>query len=205
MEENTEPGNRILSSEEVFNRYERDHINTKEDFVIRRKTVILAAVTCLAAGIFQNGWAQMKIGYIDTPKIMATWEPAVAAQKKLENEANAAYMELQKMEADIRDNQDKLEQQGLMYTEQKKKEKQKEIQDMYIRYQQVQQEKQIEINKRREELLKPVTDTINEAIKKVGDSEGYDYILDTAQGVLLYVKDGLELTDKIMAELKKTK
>jgi len=171
---------------------------------VRRKVLILAAVACFVFVIMPyTSWAQLKIGYIDTPKILATWEPALAAQKKLEEEANAAQMELQKMEADIRDSQAKMEQQGLMLTEQKKQEKQAEIQNMVVQYQAYMQEKQAEIGKRREELFQPITDDINEAIKKIGDDEGYDYILDTAQGVLLYVQDAHDLTDKIMTALSK--
>jgi outer membrane protein len=178
----------------------------KEGVVLKRRKIIILAVICVVALSAGNySWAQMKIGYIDTPKILATWEPAVEAQKKLEEEANAAYLEVQKMEADIRGSQDKLEQQGLMYTEEKKKGKQQEIQNMLVRYQTFQQEKQLELNNRREELFKPITDEINTAIGKIGDGEGYDYILDTAQGVLLHVKDTHDLTDKIMAELRKPK
>ena len=170
---------------------------------MRKKVLILAAVACFLFVIAPHAGAQMKIGYIDTPKILATWEPALAAQKKLEGEANAVQMELQKREADIRDSQAKIEQQGLMLTEQKKAQKQQEIQDMIVQYQTFMQEKQVEIGKRREELFQPVTDKINDAIKKIGDDAGYDYILDTAQGVLLYVQDGHDLTEKIMEELNK--
>ena len=92
-----------------------------------------------------------------------------------------------------------------MYTEQRKKEQQDEIQNILMRYEQFQQEKQLEINKIREELFKPITEEINAAIGKIGDGEGYDFILDTAQGVLLHVKDSHDLTDRIMAELKKVK
>lgn len=171
----------------------------------RRSFILMVVISLIALSAVHNSWAQLKIGYIDTPKVLAEWEPAVEAQKKLESEANAAYMEVQKMEADIRDSQEKLEQQGLMYTEKKKNEKQKEIQDMVARWQEFQQTKQLELNKRREELFKPITDEINAAISKIGDGEGYDFILDTAQGILLHVKESHNLTDKLIAELKKKK
>ena len=76
---------------------------------------------------------------------------------------------------------------------------------MVMRYQEFQQTKQLELNKRREELFKPITDEINAAISKIGDGEGYDFILDTAQGILLHVKESHNLTDKLIAELKKKK
>ena len=67
--------------------------------------------------------AQAKIGYVDSQKILSTFAAALDAQKKLEEENATWDQELKKMNEDFKALQVQLEQQSLLLSEAKKKEK----------------------------------------------------------------------------------
>jgi len=164
--------------------------------------VIAAFVLSSAAGAF----AQLKIGYINSEKVLQNYQAAIDASKKLEAESNKWGQELQKMQQQFKDSQEKLQQQSLLLSDAKKKEKTQEIEALYLKIQQYQNEKwgqQGEYFKRQQELMGPVIQTINETIHKIGKDEGFDYIFDTIAGNVLYAKDKYDLTDKLLEELKK--
>ena len=104
----------------------------------------------------------------------------------------------------IRSLQQQLDQQSLLLSEEKKKEKQDEIQQLYMDSQRFQNEKfgqQGALYQKRNELLQPVFDQINEKIQTVAAADGYDFIFDTVAGNILYAKEEYELTKKILEEL----
>lgn len=51
-------------------------------------------------------------------------------------------------------------------------------------------------------MTKPIIDDINAVIKRIGEEEGYDLILDSVQG-LLYAKPDLDITQRLLDELSK--
>ena len=155
----------------------------------------------IVMGVFGSEavFAQLKLGYIDSQRILVTYSAAVEAQKKWETEGNAVVLELQKMEEEFRTSQTELEQQSLLLSEAKRREKQAELQEMYLRIQQFQQDKDQEIAARREELLKPVFDEINATIRRIKERDGYDFIFDAA--ALLAAGDQYDLTDMVLKEL----
>ncbi|MCD6116820.1 OmpH family outer membrane protein [bacterium] len=164
--------------------------------------VILILVLTVSAGVF----AQLKIAYVNSDQVLKNYQAAIDASKKLEEESNKWGMELQKMQQQFKDSQDKLQQQSLLLSEAKKKEKAQEVQDLYVKIQQYQNQKwgqQGEYFKRQQELMGPIIQTINETIHKIGKDEGYDYIFDTVAGNVLFAKDKYDLTDKLLKELEK--
>jgi len=158
----------------------------------------------LLVGLMATGWnsasAQLKLGYIDSQKILMTYSKAVDAQKKLEGESNAIVQELQNMEEEIRITNQQLEQQSMLLSDAKKREKAQELQDLYARYQQFQQDKEQEMGQRREELLKPIIDEINATIKTIGEKEGYDMVFDA--GSLVHAKESYDLTERVLGDLE---
>ncbi len=151
--------------------------------------------------------AQLKIGYINSNRVLATYKEAQDVRKQLQ-EINAKWeQEAKNMQKEIQDLQEQLESQSLLLSEERKQEKQQEVQSLYLKYQQFLQEKwgpQGEAVKKEEELLKPVIDKINEAIRKIGEAEGFHYIFDTVAANILYASDDQpDLTERLLEELNK--
>lgn len=146
--------------------------------------------------------AQLKIGYIDSQRILSSLPSAIDARQKLEQESNAWREELQQMEEDLRTRQEQLEQQSMLLSEAKKQEKAEEFQALLVQAQQFQNEKWGEggeFFKRQTELLQPVYNQINTAIQALRNKENYDFILDAAN--LLDADEKFDLTEKLLTEL----
>ena len=175
-----------------------------EEVVNKQKMFLVSAVLLLAVIFSGSVFAQLKIGYIDSQIILNKLPSAVEAQKKLEEQSNAWAEELQKMGDKIRSLQQQLEQQSLLLSEEKKQEKQDEIQQLYLDSQRFQDQKfgqQGELYQKRNELLQPVFDQINEKIQAGAEESGYDYIFDAVAGNILYAKEEYNLTKILLDAL----
>jgi len=166
---------------------------------------VLALMLILTAGT--SAFAQLKIGYINSEIVLQNYKAAVEASKKLEDESNKWGQDLQKMQQQFKDAQEKLQQQSLLLSDAKKKEKAQEVEALYMEIQQYQNKKwgqQGEYFQRQQELMGPIIKTVNETIHKIGEDEGYDYIFDTVSGNVLFAKDQYDLTEKLIEELEKS-
>jgi outer membrane protein len=80
--------------------------------------------------------------------------------------------------------------------------KTKEIQDLQSNIDNFQQRAQQDIAKRKEDLLGPVIQKAEEAIKAIAKEGNYDYIFDTSSGNFLYTKDADNLLETAKKKLK---
>ncbi len=155
------------------------------------------------------GFAQkLKVGYVHSQKILMSYKEAIDVQKKIDALDQQFQAEGREMQQNLTRLQEQYDSQKLLLSETKRKEKEQEIQNLILKIQQFQQEKYNpqtgEIYKKQAELLQPVLDKINGVIKKFGDEQKFDLILDTAAGNILYVSDQVvDLTDKVLDELNK--
>jgi len=177
---------------------------------MRFKQLIKIGIALFLAVLFVAPvYAQkMKVGYINSQKILATYKEAIDAQKKIEELNRQWEKEGLEMQKQLQDLNDQFESQSLLLSESKKAEKTQEIQSLYLKIQQFQQEKwapgQGEIYQKEKEFMAPVYEKINAVIKKIGDEEKFDYIFDTVNGNILYASEEQpDITDKVLEELNK--
>jgi len=151
---------------------------------------------------------KLKIGYINSEKIKAEYKEAQDAEKKIA-EINAQWeKEAMEKQQEIQGLQEQLETQSLLLSEEKKREKYQELQNLALKFEQFKQQKwgqQGEINRKLEEVWKPIQDKIFAQINKIGEDEGFDYIFDSALNVILYIdKNQPDLTERVIEELNKS-
>lgn len=152
--------------------------------------------------------AQLKMGYVNSNKILEKYKEAIDVRKQLADLNEQWKQEARDKEKNIQGLQEQLESQSLLLSEERKTAKQQEIQNLYLEYQQFLQDKWNpqggEAVKKEVELIQPVYDKINAAIKKIGDAEGFSYIFDVVAGNVLYAGvDQIDLTDRLIEELNK--
>jgi len=171
---------------------------------------IIKLISVLAAGVVFLSYsaysADLKLGYIDSERILNESQDYKDAKKILDAEEKEYSRKGRQMELDIMNIQDEIEAQSLMWSEEKKLERQQEYQQKYMEYQQFLQEiwgQTGKLYQRNLELSKPIIDKINTVIQKIGEEEGYDLIIDAGMGTLVYAKPDYDLTNRIIEELKK--
>jgi outer membrane protein len=152
--------------------------------------------------------AQLKLGYIDSQKILGSYKEAQDAQKQLQDLNRRWEEEATNMQKELQAKLEELESQALLLSDERKREKETELQNLNIRLQQFQQDKwgnQGEVYAKRAELMQPVINKINDVIKKIGTDDKYDYIFDVVNGNILHVSDSQpDLTGRVLEELNKS-
>ena len=151
--------------------------------------------------------AEVKIGYVDSQRIMAEFQEAIDAQNKLEEIRNQYQAEYEGKVREYQQMADEIESQSLLLSEEKKKEKLRQLQDKATEIDKYKFEKLNpeggEFYRKNQELFKPIIDKINVVIQKIGKVEEYDFILDAASGMLLHAMPKYDLTQQVLQELNK--
>ena len=167
-------------------------------------------IFCIILFFAIPGFGQkLKVGYVHSQKVLASFKDALDVNKKIEEIDRQYQAEGREMQDNLKRLQEQYQSQSLLLSDAKKREKEQEIQNLAMKLQQFQQQKYNpqtgEIYKKQAELLQPVYDKINAVIKKIGEDEKYDLILDTASGNILHVSNAIkDLTDRVLEELNKS-
>ncbi len=147
------------------------------------KVTLLAVVLLTSANTFAQ---TLKLGHIDSSKLLAIMPERDAAQKQIETQAKEFESQMKSMQAEY----EKLYQAYIAeretLSEALRADKETEIQSLQGRMQQYDQFAQAGIKKAKQDLLKPIFDRASKAIKDVGDENGFTYILDLSTGVVLH-------------------
>ncbi len=150
----------------------------------------------------------LKIGYVNSQEILAKFKDAQDAQKRLQEIIKGWEQEASQMQNQIRELQDQLESQSLLLSEEKKAEKNQELQQMYLNYQQFSQQKfgpQGEAYTKQQELMQPVQQKVLGVISDLGKEKGFDYIFDSVAGNIVFAADDQpDLTQEVIDRLNKT-
>lgn len=169
------------------------------------KRILILLTVVLTAAVAAD---EMKVGFIYSEQIMVEYQEAVDAMKKLEAEATELQNVYKEMQADYQKLIEDYEKRKLVSSDAWKKAKQNEIVSKEQQLQNYQMEhfgQDGSIYAKEEEYLGPVLDKINETLKKVGEEEGYAFVFDASKGTIVYADEALDLTQKVLDELQKSK
>mgnify|MGYP001472530055 FL=1 len=162
--------------------------------------------TILSTILFSMAFSEIKIGYVDSNEIMNNFEEVRQVQVDLEKEQKRLEAEFNDLVYSLDSLKQDYERQRLLMSDTRRNEKETEIANKEKSIQKFQLDKfgpEGEIYRKQNQLLKPVLGKIDEAIQKVGNERGYDFILDAMSGALLYALDSHNLTEDVMEELSK--
>ncbi len=164
---------------------------------------IIYLLICMSGGSLV---AQVKLGYVDSQRVLNSYPQVSDVKKQLESENEKWGQELQRMQKELQDLIDQLNKQGLVLSDMKRKEKEQQIREKDSEIQQYRIQKwgqNGEYFKLQNKLLKPIYDSINGIIQRIGMDQGYDFIFDASGGYVLFARDKHDLTDIVIQELKK--
>lgn len=158
------------------------------------------------AGFSTSFAQQLKIAYVDVQKLKAEYKEYIQAQEVFNKLMAGWQAKADSMQQEMQDLADRLEKQNLLLSEQAKNEIREQLlvkQNEYQAYVNRVMGPDGEAAEREYELSKPVIDKINTAIRLIALKENYAYVLDSTAGSVLYAKDELDITNKVLTELNK--
>jgi len=168
------------------------------------KKIIIVFITLSLSFLLAQG---QKIGYVNIEYVYAQNEDARLAYADFEKEGKRLQAELENkamtLDSLMRD-YTKLE---LMWSEDMKLEKRKQIEDLQIEVETFQSkyfsQPNGEIYIMLQQRMAPINELIQSAIDKVAAEKAYDFVLDISQGIVLYKLDSYDLTQLVVDELNK--
>lgn len=156
----------------------------------------LAFVLAPSPAAAQSG---IRIGYVNTERILRDAEPAKAAQRKLEQEFAERDRELQTMANQLKSMGEALERDRAILTETERRRRQRDFADLEKDFQRRQREFREDLNQRRNEELAQVLERANRAIRQLADSERFDLIVQEA----VFASPRIDITEKVLQALGK--
>ena len=162
------------------------------------KPSLAAMVGALAlAAATAAGAQELKIGYVNSDRVLRDAAPAKAAQAKLEAEFGKRDKELNDMAGRLKSAADKLEKDAPTLAESERSRRQRELVDQDREIQRKRREFQEDLNQRKNEELAQVVERANRVIKQIFEAEKYDLILQEA----VFAGPRADITDKVIRAL----
>jgi outer membrane protein len=166
---------------------------------------ILAAV--MGIGLAASASAkELKIAFIDSDRILESNDDYRQAKQKMQEEERQYIAQATSMEETLKTMADELHAQSLMLSDEARRERETRFLDKQQELEKFRKETWGEGGKlftRNQELSKPIMDKINAAIQKVSQEIGYDLVFDAASASIVYAVPELDITDRVIEELKK--
>ena len=157
----------------------------------------LLAATLLAGAASAVPAQELKIGYVNSDRVLRDALPAKAAQTKLEAEFSKREKDLNEMGNRLKAAGDKFEKDQPTLAESEKSRRQRDLVDQDREFQRKRREFQEDLNQRKNEELAAVVERANKVIKQIFETEKYDVILQEA----VFAGPRIDITDKVIKAL----
>ena len=154
-----------------------------------------AAALCLWA--LPAAAQELKLGYVNSERVLRDSAPAKAAQAKLEAEFGRRERELNDIRNRLKAAADKFEKDAPTISEAEKTRRQRELVDQERDLQRKQREFQEDLNQRKNEELAAVVERANRVIRQIFETEKYDAILQE----VVFAGPRVDITDKVIRAL----
>ena len=140
---------------------------------------------------------ELKIGYVNSERVLRDATPAKAAQAKLEAEFGKRERELTDFSNKLKAAADKLEKDAPTLGEGEKNRRQRELVEQDRDLQRKRREFQEDLNQRKNEELSGVVERANRVIKQIFEQEKYDLILQE----VIFAGPRVDITEKVIKAL----
>jgi outer membrane protein len=144
---------------------------------------------------------QLKIGFVNTERILRDAKPAQGAQRKIEVEFKKRDDELARLADQLKRLQDELDKNSVTMSETQRRNKEREFADLNREFQRKQREFREDLNQRRNEELAQVVEQANRVIRQIAEQEKYDLVVQD----VVYFSPRIDITDKVIKALESGK
>ena len=156
--------------------------------------VAAGLLSCAATGAAAQ---ELKIGYVNSDRVLRDAVPAKAAQAKLETEFSRREKDLTDLGNRLKATSDRLDKDAPTLSESERTRRQRELVDQDRDLQKKRREFQEDLTQRKNEELSTVVERTNRVIKQIFETEKYDLILQEA----VFWSPKVDITDKVIKAL----
>ena len=152
---------------------------------------VLMAFACSAQA------QEIRIGYVNSDRVLREAIPAKTAQAKLEAEFAKRDKDMAELASKLKASSEKLEKEAPTLSESERSRRQRDLVEQDREFQRKRREFQEDLTQRKNEELSAVVDRANKVIKQIFEAEKYDLIIQEA----VFAGPKIDITDKVVKAL----
>jgi outer membrane protein len=151
-----------------------------------------------------SGWlgsvwaADFKIAYVDIQRAVNECNAGKDAKKAITKEVEKFQRQIADKQKELQTMKESLEKQAPMLNTDARANREKEYQNKLREFQRWGEDTQNEINQKRMEMERNISIGLQKVIQKVGADEGYTFILEKNESVVLYISKTIDITDRMI-------
>jgi len=165
------------------------------------RLAVLAAAVVLAAGATLVRAQELKIGYVNSERILRDSPQARAAMQKVDAEFAKRDKEVTEMGVRFKSAVEKFDKEAPVMPEAERARRQRELAESERDLQRRQRELREDYNQRRNEEMLGLSEKAQRIVRQIAEQENYDIILQDA----VHVGPRVDITDRVLKLLANTK
>ena len=159
-------------------------------------------VSGFALAIFSCGaFAEGKIGFVNSQKILNDAPQAAKAKKKIEKDFEKRDQDLQRIAKQLQGMQENMDKNAVTMAESDRRTKEREFNDLNREFQRKQREFREDLSQRQNEEMASIFERVNKVIKQIAEQDKYDLILQES----VFASARIDLTEKVLRTLNAAK
>jgi outer membrane protein len=165
--------------------------------------VVLACAALAGPARAQN----VRIGFVDSQRIFNEYKSAQEAQDRFGREIQSWRTEADDRRRQVDELRNELKDQDPLLSEAKKLEKESTLQKAVSDYDRFVQDfwgPNGKVQRLNDEITREVIGKVRDAVELLANREGYDLVLDAADGNVIFGVKSLDLTQRVLDELNKS-
>lgn len=166
----------------------------------------LVALLALSAGAGPADAQIVRLGFVDSQRIFESYRGAQEAQDRFTRDITAWRTEADERRRALDVLRNEAKDQEALLSEARRLEKETAVQRAVADYDRFVQEfwgPGGRVQRLNDEMTREVIGKIRDAVETIANREGYDLVLDAADGNVIFGVKSLDLTDRVLAELAK--
>lgn len=163
------------------------------------RTLFIALALMIGATAFTN--AQSKVAHIATQDLVQTLPEYKNAMDQLQKLEKTYDAEIKDMLSEAQSTMQRYEAEANTKSEEENQKRATELQAAQRRIQEHSAKARQDLQKKENDLLRPILEKVRTAIQKVARDKGYDYVLDSTTGTGVLLADGYDLLPDVKKEL----
>jgi len=161
----------------------------------------IAAALCSLAVLIPSTHAADMLGYVDVAKVLADSKAGKAAREELEKGMKERQTRVDEEKKKLDALKADYERNAATLTHAQKQARQKEFQEKAQAYQALLAGARKEVKESDAEQTRKVMEQMRQVIASVGKVDGYSLIVEKTSTSVLYSKDGMDLTGKVIRQM----
>jgi len=167
-----------------------------------KKIAVIIGILILLGG-FGRAFGQthptsLKIGFVDIQKAVNECNAGKEAKKAIVKEVEKIQRQSEDKQKELRTIKDALDKQAPMLNPDARATKEKDFQNKVREFQRWQEDAQNEVNQKKVEMERNISLGLQKIIQKLGADDGYTFILELNENIVLFASKAVDLTDRVI-------